>query len=157
QSLGPFSCNAHLRTPYPGKHGSAVRYGGEGASHRERMPTKRSQNMAYDPNQPVQEPSQSQQPVPQGPIGQQFGPSSIGIRPNLAAAISYFWVLGLIFLVMEKKSRFVRFHAIQGLFLGLGLYIVESVLNFFRAHLGSPLLFVWLAIALFAAVQAYCG
>jgi uncharacterized membrane protein len=61
------------------------------------------------------------------------GKSSTGLDENVAALLSYIatWVSGLIFFLIEKESRFVRFHAMQaillgasGLVLGLGLYFV---------------------------------
>ncbi len=38
------------------------------------------------------------------------GDSSTGLKANVAALIAYFgwWVTGIIFLVLEKKSQFVR-------------------------------------------------
>src|SRR5215471_15484423 len=91
--------------------------------------SKRSHQMAYDPNQQNQQPPQYQQPgyqqpVPQSPLAQQLGPSSIGIEPNLAAALSYFWIIGLIFFFIEKKNRFVRFHALQSLLFGVAALII---------------------------------
>jgi uncharacterized membrane protein len=41
--------------------------------------------------------------------------TSTGLEANLAAALSYLvgFVTGIIFLVVEKENRFVRFHAMQ--------------------------------------------
>jgi uncharacterized membrane protein len=43
------------------------------------------------------------------------GQASTGLKPNVAGLLCYllFWVTGLEFLVVEKKDKFVRFHAIQ--------------------------------------------
>ena len=40
-----------------------------------------------------------------------------GLRANVAAALSYVlgWVTGIIFLILERENRFVRFHAIQSI------------------------------------------
>ena len=141
--------------------------------------------MAYDPNQQqYQQPPQYQQPgyqqpgyqqpgypppgyqqpvVPQSPLAQQLGPSSIGIEPNIAGALSYFWVIGLIFFIIEKKNRFVRFHAFQALAWGVALVLVGVVLNvldnfFFVFGLFGDLVYlVWLIGAIYSAVQAYNG
>ena len=135
--------------------------------------------MAYDPNQQYQQPPQYQQPgyqqpgypppgyqqpVPaQSPIAQQLGPSSIGIEPNISAAISYFWIVGLIFFLIEKKNRFVRFHALQSLFFGVAFVLVGIVLNilsnyfFLLGCAGGLLEVAWLVGAVYAAVQAYNG
>ena len=47
--------------------------------------------------------------------------SSTGLAPNVAAALSYlaWWLSGLLFFLVERESRFVKFHAAQAL-VGLG-------------------------------------
>ena len=48
-------------------------------------------------------------------------PSSTGLPPNTAAALSYlaWWLSGLLFFLVERENRFVKFHAAQAL-VGLG-------------------------------------
>ncbi|GGA49138.1 hypothetical protein GCM10007416_22830 [Kroppenstedtia guangzhouensis] len=43
--------------------------------------------------------------------------SSVDLDPKVAAVLSYLlgWVSGLIFLLLEKENRFVRFHAAQSI------------------------------------------
>jgi uncharacterized membrane protein len=43
--------------------------------------------------------------------------SSTGLKVNIAAMLCYVlaWITGIVFLILEKKSRFVRFHAAQSL------------------------------------------
>jgi uncharacterized membrane protein len=62
-----------------------------------------------------------------------------GITDNVAAALSYIWIVGLIFLLIEpyNKNRFVRFHAFQSIFFGIawvvlwiGIHIVFSIMPF---------------------------
>jgi uncharacterized membrane protein len=127
--------------------------------------------MAYDPNQQYQQqpqypppPPGYQQPgAPKSPMAQQLGPSSIGIDPNISGALSYFWIVGLIFFLIEKQNKFVRFHALQSLFYGVGFWILAVLLNvfsnfFFGLSLLSDLLWlVWVIGAIYAAVQAYGG
>ncbi len=50
------------------------------------------------------------------------------MQPHLAAALASFFLLigGIIFLVIEKKDQYVRFYAMQSVFLG-GLYIALSI------------------------------
>ena len=57
------------------------------------------------------------------------GDSSTGLKANVAALICYFgwWVTGLIFLIIEKKSTFVKFHAAQSLV----VFGIISILNIF--------------------------
>jgi uncharacterized membrane protein len=60
---------------------------------------------------PVQTPPSSTGLVPK---------SSTGLDENLAALLSYIatWVSGLVFFLIEKDSRLVRFHAMQAILLG---------------------------------------
>jgi uncharacterized membrane protein len=133
--------------------------------------------MGYDPTPqgypPQQTYPQQQSIPPQGaqppmaarsPMAQQLGTSSIGLDPNISAALSYFWILGLIFFLIEKQNRFVRFHALQGLFYGIGFAIVATILNILSAHVlfllgcfGDLLWLAWVVGAIYAAVQAYNG
>src|SRR5436853_7023740 len=55
--------------------------------------------------------------VPPGGAQSPLGPTSMGMQPNVEAGLSYvfFWVTGLIFFLMEKQNRFVRFHAMQSI------------------------------------------
>jgi uncharacterized membrane protein len=59
-------------------------------------------------------------------------PSSTGLDPTLAALLAYLlvFVSGLLFLVIEKKSRFVRFHAMQSTLTFLALFVVLFVAGF---------------------------
>ena len=63
------------------------------------------------------------------PPGQQ---SSIGLAPNVAAAISYIWIVGLVLFFMEKDNKFIRFHAMQSVLYGVVgsvVMIVLAILN----------------------------
>jgi uncharacterized membrane protein len=55
--------------------------------------------------------------------------SSTGLDANLAAACTYLlgFVSGIVFLVIEKDSRFVKFHAVQSTVTFLVLTIVWRV------------------------------
>lgn len=43
--------------------------------------------------------------------------SSTGLDPNVAATLAYlgWWVTGIVFFVLERDSRYVRFHAMQAI------------------------------------------
>ena len=58
--------------------------------------------------------------------------SSTGLDPNLAGLLTYLFlfVTGLVFLVLEKKSSYVRFHAYQSTVTFVGLLVVNIVLGF---------------------------
>ena len=55
------------------------------------------------------------------PVQSAPGKSSTGLDENIAALLSYIfgWVSGLIFFLIEKDSRLVRFHAMQSLLLNV--------------------------------------
>jgi uncharacterized membrane protein len=59
------------------------------------------------------------------------GASSTGLDANLAAAMSYlfFFLSGIVFLVIEKNSRFVRFHAMQSTLFFLAAFVVNVLLQ----------------------------
>ena len=91
---------------------------------------------------------------PQGPYGappmgtaSPLGPTSMGMQPNVEAGLSYVltWVTGLIFFLMEKQNRFVRFHAMQSILFFGGITVIQILLNiigsfgvpFFPQHPGA--------------------
>ena len=66
----------------------------------------------------------------QNPPPVQIAKSSTGLEENLAALLSYVfgWVSGLIFFLIEKDSRLVRFHAMQSLLLNVVAGVVAIAL-----------------------------
>ena len=81
----------------------------------------------------------------QNPPPVQTAKSSTGLDENVAALLSYIfgWVSGLIFFLIEKDSRLVRFHAMQSI-----------LLNVAAAILGIVLWFVWVfGVLIFAAIN----
>ena len=65
--------------------------------------------------------------------------SSTGLDENIAALLSYVfgWLSGLIFFLIEKDSRLVRFHAMQSILLNAAALVI-----------GFVLWFAWVIIAL---------
>ena len=61
--------------------------------------------------------------------------SSLGLAPNIAAAISYIWIVGLVLFFMEKENKFVRFHAMQSVLYGVMWTVVLIVLAILSAIL----------------------
>jgi len=57
--------------------------------------------------------------------------TSAGVDANVAAALSYLvgFVTGIIFLLVEKENRFVRFHAMQSTIVFLGIVAVDILLQ----------------------------
>ena len=86
--------------------------------------------------------------------------SSTGLEPNVAGVLCYVfgWLSGLIFLLLEKDSEFVKFHARQSLALFGVLPVIAMVAPFIPflggliATLTSVVTFVaWIAMIVFAA------
>jgi uncharacterized membrane protein len=63
---------------------------------------------------------------PPGPAGK----SSTGLDENIAALLAYIfgWVSGLIFFLMEKDSKLVRFHAMQSILFNALILVLCVVL-----------------------------
>ena len=61
------------------------------------------------------------------------GATSTGLTQNLAGALAYLLgpITGILFLVVEKENRFVRFHAMQSTVLCIAWIIVSYGLRFF--------------------------
>jgi uncharacterized membrane protein len=51
-----------------------------------------------------------------------------GLDPKVAAAISYIWIVGLVFFFIEKENKFIRFHAMQSILFGIANSVIMMVL-----------------------------
>ncbi len=112
------------------------------------------QQYGYGQQQQQQYGNQYQQPYGAPPYGapanvSPLGPSSTNMDPKTAAGVSYIltWLTGLIIFVMEKQNRFVRFHALQAILLGvtatvvsIAFYIVIFILLIIAAAANSNFL-----------------
>src|SRR5258708_7717467 len=92
------------------------------------------------PQQPYGAPQQPYGAPPQQPYGgppsgspNRWGPTSLGMDANVAAGLSYIWIIGLIFFFVEKTNRFVKFHAAQAILLGI-VGIVYGILESFVSN-----------------------
>ena len=85
----------------------------------------------------------------QNPPPVQTAKSSTGLDENVAALLSYIfgWVSGLIFFLIEKDSRLVRFHAMQSIIMNAGALVI-----------GIVLWFVWVfGVIIFASINDTLG
>jgi uncharacterized membrane protein len=78
----------------------------------------------------------------QNPPPVQMTKSSTGLDQNVAALLAYLlgWIGGLVFFLIEKDSRFVRFHAMQSILLNVAafvLFIALWVVTVFLMVIGS--------------------
>ncbi len=57
--------------------------------------------------------------------------TSLGMEENIEAALSYFlgFVTGILFFVMEKESKFVKFHAMQSIAVFVALFVINMLLS----------------------------
>ena len=91
-----------------------------------------------------------------------LGTTDTGIKPNIAALLAYVvgFITGLIFILIEKKNKFVRFHAMQSIVVFGGLFVLQWILPFIPVLgiLASGLLSI-LAVVLWVVlmVKAYQG
>jgi len=91
--------------------------------------------------------------------------TSIGLEENLTGLLCYLaiWVTGLIFLLLEKESRFVRFHAMQSLVTFLSLTVFAWILSFIAVFFWILWPLVWVVYLLMLVfwivgmVKAYQG
>lgn len=92
--------------------------------------------------------------------------TSMNLEENVAGALCYVlgWVTGIIFYIMEKDNKFVRFHAMQSIIvflpLSIILGIVQGILLFvpfigwaISALIGLFMFVLWLVLML----KAYQG
>ncbi len=78
--------------------------------------------------------------------------TSTGLQENVESLLCYFWIIGLVFLLIEKNSKIVKFHAIQS----LGIAIVFLILTIIPI-IGWFLWIAELAIMIYMMVNAYNG
>ena len=57
--------------------------------------------------------------------------SSTGLNENLAGLLCYIlgWVSGIVFILLERESKFVKFHAVQSIIIFGVLSLLNSVLG----------------------------
>ena len=115
---------------------------------------------------------------PNGPLSNQpggagGGKSSTGLDANIAALLSYLFggLSGLVFFLIEKESRFVRFHAMQSILLNVGVIVVvigfmilNTIIAFISGTLAVLFGLLWFVIfigifviSILCLVKAYQG
>jgi uncharacterized membrane protein len=86
----------------------------------------------------------------------------LGISQNLEAVLCYVfgWITGIIFLLLEKENKFVRFHAMQSIVTFLAVLVISMVvglipvIGFLATVLIGPLsIILWL----YLMYKAYLG
>ncbi len=61
----------------------------------------------------------------------ELGNSSLGMQPHVEALLSYLagFVTGIIFYVLEKENKFVRFHAMQSIITFGSLFVLSLIVS----------------------------
>ncbi len=61
--------------------------------------------------------------------------TSLGMDENIEAALSYFlgFITGILFFVLEKENKFVRFHAMQSIAVFVALFVINMFLGIILA------------------------
>lgn len=99
--------------------------------------------------------------------------SSGGLEPNVASCLSYLcgWLTGLIFFLIEKENKTVRFHALHSIALNvvfLAAYICIWILTIVMAALLGPLAILfsllnfvlvlgYIVVIIISMIKAYGG
>ena len=88
--------------------------------------------------------------------------TSTGLDENVAGLLCYvlLWVSGIVFLLLEKENKFVRFHAIQSIIVFAVLNLIGAILKwipviggFFAWSIGVLGFILWVVLM----VKAYQG
>jgi len=88
--------------------------------------------------------------------------TSLGLDENLEALLAYLltWLTGIIFYLLEKKSKFVKFHALQSTIAFLALQIAGMFFSlipifgfFFAGIIGLITIIAWIV----CMIKAYQG
>ena len=91
-----------------------------------------------------------------------LGSTDTGIQPNIAGLLCYLlgFVTGLIFILIEKKNRFVRFHAMQSIAV-FGVFFVAQwvigIIPVLGVAVNALLMLVSVVICVVLMVKAYQG
>ena len=88
--------------------------------------------------------------------------TSIGLNENVVAALCYvgFWFTGILFLMIERQNKFVRFHAMQSVLVFIPLALIVFLIGcipYFGWVLADFAGFLCLFLLLAFVIMAYKG
>ncbi|MBC8474001.1 MAG: DUF4870 domain-containing protein [Candidatus Omnitrophica bacterium] len=91
-----------------------------------------------------------------------LGETSLGMQPNLAGLLCYFFgfITGLVFYLVEKKNKFVRFHAMQSIVVFGSFFVANLVLlvvPVLGVIIGGLLSLLSLVLWILLMIKAYQG
>ena len=88
--------------------------------------------------------------------------ASMGLDENVAGLLCYVlgWISGIVFIIIERENKFVRFHAIQSIIVFGALTIASGILSwipfigvFFTWLIGVLSIILWIVLM----IKAYQG
>ena len=84
--------------------------------------------------------------------------SSTGLEENVAGFLCYLlgFITGIVFLIVEKKSHFVKFHAKQSTITFLGLFVISLIIGWIPV-IGTLVLILTLILWLLLMIKALQG
>lgn len=90
------------------------------------------------------------------------GKTSLGMEENIEGALAYLLgpITGILFLLLEKESKFVRFHAMQSTIIFLAIFVIDIVLRiipFLGFLLGMLMSLIALIVWIVGMLKAYQG
>jgi uncharacterized membrane protein len=90
------------------------------------------------------------------------GGSTTGLEPNIAGLLCYLggWITGIVFLVIEQKNKFVRFHALQSIITFGALTVASTLLSwipFFGGFFFAAIVILAFILWILLMVKAYQG
>jgi len=82
----------------------------------------------------------------------------LNVPENVEAVFAYLlgWISGLVFVLLEKENKFVRFHAFQSL-IAFGILHILSLVLVFTIILPLIIGLISLALWIFLMISAYQG
>lgn len=87
--------------------------------------------------------------------------TSLGLSENLEGLLCYLfgWITGIIFLILDRNNKFIRFHSLQSIFTFLPLSVIYVIFGwipivdiFVKVVLGIISLILW-SILMYKAYQ----
>jgi uncharacterized membrane protein len=95
-------------------------------------------------------------------VSEAKGKTSTGLEPNVASLLCYLfgWVTGIIFFILEKDNKYVRFHALQSIIVFGILSLAGSIIGWIPfldwvigVFIGVLTFILWLVLM----IKAYQG
>ncbi len=127
QQRRPYSYSAEQQQAQDFGYGTGTRPAGQQQQQQQQQQYGQRSKGAY---QPPRSAARGTSPVDS---------TSTGLNARMEALLSYLlgWVTGLIFFVVERKNKYVRFHAIQSFLYFGSLAIILGILKVVGGFLGS--------------------